>query len=219
VIYDFTYATAELYDLESDPGEKRDIAASHPDLVREWVEEIRTWAASIELTYRANTKRALEEFVSRTPPAKIHTPLRLRIGDHVELLGYRSPEQIPPRKSFSIGFFMHVLKEIPAGHRIRLRGSGVGGDEVVFDHTPVRGLYPFERWQVGEYIHDVQTAKGPLAWSTRAMDLCLEMLDPMGRHVPITDEAGRQEDCYPLETVYVGRMRERLRAERARRAE
>lgn len=42
---------AELYDLATDPGERKDVSAAHPEVVRELSAVLRKWNASLPTSY------------------------------------------------------------------------------------------------------------------------------------------------------------------------
>ncbi|MCC6424285.1 MAG: sulfatase, partial [Phycisphaerales bacterium] len=63
LLYDRTFHKRILYDLQNDPGEKRDIAEEHPEIVRELSERLDTWRA-VQVGYYSN---ALQQKMSYAP--------------------------------------------------------------------------------------------------------------------------------------------------------
>lgn len=65
-------APPELYDLQADPGETRNVAASHPDLVRALAARYDAWFADVSTEWRrANQtirEHDLQYWKTRSPP-------------------------------------------------------------------------------------------------------------------------------------------------------
>ena len=122
-------------------------------------------------------------------------------GGLVELRGFSLPkDKVRGDKRLKIHYFFHVLKEIPPRYRLRLRGTALGQNRV-FDHVPVRGLYPLREWQSGDYVEDVQSFKIKDSWGAEKLDLCLELIDENERPLPVTGEQGGT--CVPLASIKV----------------
>jgi len=205
IVYYFANGRTELFDLSTDPEEAHNLAEEEPELVRRWVQEILDWGAAVGLAHAQSEARVLGFFVKKNPPDELDVQLSLMFGDYFELLGHRHPRRIRRDTNFTFPFFYRVLKPVPVGYRIRMHGKEAGRDHV-FDHVPVRGLYPLTQWKPGDFVSDLHRIEMPVFWKTNEIEFCIELLDEADTAVPIIDASGKVTRCHPL-----GRYPVRLR--------
>ena len=200
LIYLFGDRPAILFDLAADPDEKHNIASRHRDLVEQWSHETADWKIALRQTHKDSRARLMQKYVKESPQQVEH-PMNVVFGGLVELRGFSLPkDKVRGDKRLKIHYFFHVLKEIPPRYRLRLRGTALGQNRV-FDHVPVRGLYPLREWQSGDYVEDVQSFKIKDSWGAEKLDLCLELIDENERPLPVTGEQGGT--CVPLASIKV----------------
>ena len=62
------------------------------------------------------------------------------------------------------------------------------------------GLYPYRRWQPGDYIANFYRSDWPESWER--LDTCLELQDSHGRATIVRDANGHVlHDCVPLASL------------------
>jgi hypothetical protein len=74
------------------------------------------------------------------------------------------------------------------------------------DEQPVRGLYPYRRWQTGDYIANLYRTDWPASW--QVMNVCLTLLDADGHAIRARGNAD-EPSCVPLTTLDHETLRER----------
>ena len=206
----FDERPAELYDLARDPGEADDLADEHPELVERWSREIADVRLAVHESYAAASARALDKFISETPP-DVPVPLPARFGDYLELLGMRvpPPEQLrefgkPSSPRFHMSYYFHVLRKLPAGYNLRIHMRGAAGS-ITDLHKPLRGLLALEDFPVGQYVEDAHRVSVPERWQSSSMALCLALFDDRGQPVPVTQPGKPEQSCVPIMTLAVNR--------------
>lgn len=92
--------------------------------------------------------------VSAAPPTPDY-PIRFRLGDAIELVGYDAPEWIAPGETFRVALYWHALLPISADYKVFVHLLTPEGILLAqSDRVPVNWTSPTSRWQIGEYIMD-----------------------------------------------------------------
>lgn len=121
-------------------------------------------------------------------------PIRFRLGDEIELVGYDAPERIAPGETFRVALYWHALRPIPGDYKVFVHLLAT--NDILLaqsDSVPVNWMYPTSRWQIGEYIMDehwltldASALRGD-AW------LATGMYDTIfGERVPVFTDAGKE---------------------------
>lgn len=153
LIYNQSNDTFELYDLENDPEELRNLVlerldifdALRPVLVR------RMESGALD----AETIERLQRNVSRKP-FPVATKLDARFGDYFQLLGYEAhPAMVRPGQKLKVTFFFKSLRQLPESHRLLTHLYWRGRKRSTqADHDPVGGVFPIRYWSPGQHIRD-----------------------------------------------------------------
>ncbi len=170
----------ELYHVLNDPGEARNVADSHPEVVAQLLAEMDAWAESLgaALSHRPAPKRldrpaepsgdVLEVTVTVTPQAKPRDQLVVPIASLDEAIlatDYVEFDVAVGQDSLQQGFFYSPFK----GHETKgvelLFRRGVGVDQ--FGREQVRGPAP---------------QGGPMTWEHRVIGLCGLAPGSLARH-------------------------------------
>jgi len=159
----------ELYHVQNDPGEARNVADSHPEVVAQLLAEMDAWAASLgaALSHRAPPRQldrpaepsgeVLEVTVTVTPQAKPRDQLVVpiaRFDGEIRATDYVEFDLAVGRDSLRNGFFYAPFKGHGSSVQLLFR-RGVGVDQ--FGREQVRGPGP---------------QGGPLEWEHRVIGLC-----------------------------------------------
>jgi lipoteichoic acid synthase len=167
-IHHFDRQHDELFDLESDPNERKNILRKHKAEGALMLRDVVDWYNLTRAMYRPITERVANLYVTRKPPEVDH-PSKIRFGDAVEYLGY-SYDGTPIKRggSFTITYHFHVLSRLPPGYRLFVHALD-GERSVVWDHVPVEHMFPEDEWRPGQYVSDAHHIKMPRDWATQTM--------------------------------------------------
>jgi hypothetical protein len=132
-------------------------------------------------------------------------PRSVRFGDWVELVGFMA--EIPRPDGAHINCYLHVLSPLPEGMHFALSIRSGFWHSRTLDEQPVRGLYPYRRWQPGDYIANLYRTDWPASW--QVMESCLTLLDADGHAIRARSEHGDVARCVPLTTLDHESLREK----------
>jgi len=198
LIYHYADRAPQLFDLQRDPRERHNLAAERPEQVADGVRELLAWEVAVDKLHARSNQRALARYVQSTPHAAMQHTAAVRFGPYVELVGWTV--ESPRRDGAHITCFLHVLQALPEGHHFVLRLSSGFWHTRSLDEQPVRGLYPYRRWQPGDYIANFYRTDWPESW--QRLDTCLELQDAHGRALEAHDGSGRAlPACVPLSSL------------------
>jgi arylsulfatase A-like enzyme len=160
LIFDVTYNTYQLFDLRSDPGEKRDVAAQQP-------EELNRMKGLLYKVMERGTLPAMQEeiqssIVKAAPTTPGITPVNF--GNEVQFIGYTiNPKR--PRAGGVVVFSWYVkaLRRTKLDNKFIVQLKGSRGAFFDAKHVPVRGQYPTTKWVPGQVIRDRQHLRLPPA--------------------------------------------------------
>jgi Sulfatase len=155
LIVDVRHGLLELYDLDRDPGELRNVFDDEPARGAALRDQLLSWASTAEQK-RSN---ALAAARSAGEPAHMSTPLHVRFGDVVEVLGCDLPAgPAHPRGTLHLICYLRALKrtEVPYRFRVDLLADDGGPSPRGFSarHFPVNGSYPTTAWSPGDLVRD-----------------------------------------------------------------
>ena len=202
LIHYFDNRPDELFDLATDPNERKSLADEHPEEVAEWRAELVAWSRAVREMHQPFGEARLQEFVCNDAPSPRQV-LTARFGDWVELVGVDAPtETVGAGRRFDVTYYFKALAPIPAGHIIYVRATGDPPNEKL-DHVPVNGLYPMADWKPGEYVSDWQRLRVPSRWKERELVLCVGVSKPGGGLVPVQGEGATPEGCVEVARVKV----------------
>ncbi|MCS6915528.1 MAG: sulfatase-like hydrolase/transferase [Myxococcales bacterium] len=163
--------TAELYDLENDPSEDRDLQGA-PALAGVEGELSRRLAAWMDQSaLPADFARRVASNISQGPlPAG--TPIGATVGGWLEVVGaeVRTP-QVARGGAAEVALVLRVLRRIPPGWRMFTHLRADDGRFLNADHDPVEGLVPLQQLRPGTYVRDVIRIPIPRAWPMGAAGL------------------------------------------------
>ncbi len=171
-IYYYGNQPDELFDLASDPGERRNLAASEPLRVARWQTDLVGWREGVHALYEARGDSFVDA-VDAVPEEPEHRA-DVRLGDLLELTGFDGPRWRGDR--IEITYHFHALGRVPGGYELVLRGSA-SGRERSFRYVPKRGAGPFAGLEAGQRLVDVHELRLPKGWRTQPFDLCIGLAD------------------------------------------
>lgn len=136
-------------------------------------------------------------------------PLRLRLGDAIELLGHGPlPDAATPGGLLALTLYWHALGVPPADRIVFVHLLAPDGHIVAQqDRPPVEGTRPTSGWLAGEFLEDSYQLRLPTDLAAGAYSLALGLYDPLtGAREPVRDAAGiPQGDHVLLRNVVVVR--------------
>jgi arylsulfatase A-like enzyme len=205
LLYFYGDRPTQLFELSRDPGERHNLAGEQPQRTASAVHELLAWEASVDALHQTSSQRALARYVQREPFEHIQHERSVRFGDWVELVGFKA--EIPRPDGAHITCYLHVLSPLPEGVHFALSIRSGFWHSRTLDEQPVRGLYPYRRWQAGDYIANVYRSDWPASW--KVMESCLTLLDAGGHAVRARSDRGDEPDCVPLTTLDHESLREK----------
>lgn len=149
--------STQLYDLDSDPDEKRNLADERPELAAEMLGLLRAWVAE---TSRPEERRrnVVERNRLDREPARMTRRLDARFPGFT-LLGFDLPERtFEPGDRIEMTFYYRVDRAIRANYFFYVDIKGPSGYRVPphfhAHHFPMNGRYPTSEWNTGEVLRD-----------------------------------------------------------------
>jgi len=161
IINDLRRGTWELFNLERDPGETRNLYDSQPDVAGTLREQLLTWADAEALP--SNRSSALLAQARLTAAPAMQYPLHIVFGDVLELLGYDLPAtRIATNQFFRATFYYRVLRRTRVPVWVDVYFEPQPGEAPIWPvfrarHFPVYGRLPTTEWNAGEIIRDEVT--------------------------------------------------------------
>ncbi|MCP4195681.1 MAG: sulfatase-like hydrolase/transferase [Proteobacteria bacterium] len=160
--------TLELYDLESDPEENKDIWEK--DKAKKIEQELLAWIDKSRLPPEAFGQLATALLDKKPTPA---IPMDAVFDDKVKLLGLDLPKNPVKRgETIDITWYFKSLAQVRGRWRIFVHFEG-SGRRFSGDHDPVEGALPLRVWKPGQIIADKQTITVPV--TTRPGDYTIYM--------------------------------------------
>ncbi|HVV86552.1 MAG TPA: sulfatase-like hydrolase/transferase [Kofleriaceae bacterium] len=151
VLYDITPHTSwQIYDLDRDPGETRDISGS-PGRCLSARRTFERWFDSAQIPAGA------AEALLSGPPDLAH-PLDIDLGPDVRLLAVDLPAQVKAGDVFDITWTFAARGRLADGWKVFVHFEAPTGGRFTADHAPAR---PFAWWKAGQYIRYTITASVP----------------------------------------------------------
>jgi hypothetical protein len=139
------------------------------------------------------------------PPAPgdrpaIQQPLERVYEGTLRYLGSdRDRSDLRPGQTLALTLYWQAEHEIQRGYQVLVDLAGEESEVVLWQGHPVHGLYPFVRWQAGEFIRDRYALRLPLDTPAGDYYLRVWLLDEEGVPVP----TAREEASLALGTIHV----------------
>jgi arylsulfatase A-like enzyme len=198
LIYHYADRPPQLFDLQADPKEQHNLASEQPAEVARGIAQLRAWEVGVDKLHAQSSQRALERYVQRTPHADMQHTADVRFGPYVRLVGYTV--ESPRPDGAHVTCYLHVEEQLPEGYHFVLQLRSGFWHARTLDEQPVRGLYPYRRWQPGDYIANFYRTDWPDSWER--LDPCLELQDAAGRALTPRDAGGGELPvCVPLTSL------------------
>jgi arylsulfatase A-like enzyme len=195
LIYNLKANVYELYDLRTDPGEKKnvwghDLAGGEKmkGYLDEWLDRV---YYSRDAGSQAQQVRSQALLPQKPSPA---FPADATGAGVVHVLGYdlsRSP--IAPNDTVNVTVYFECVGETPTSYRLEASLVGVpaspnppAGNLVVRQaKQPLDGLFPTAHWHKGEYVKEIFTLHVP-QWPVTGLDLGFRLLDEKNQPAAMT---------------------------------
>ena len=158
LIYDVTYNTYQLFDLQRDPDEKFDVADRVP------VELNRMKGLLYAVMERATLPAMQEEIRASIIKAAPPTPgvTQVSFEDKIQFLGFQvHPDRPRAGDVMVFSWYVKALAKMPQDYKFIVRLKGSRGGFFDLKHIPVRGQYPTSKWVPGQIIRDQQHLRLP----------------------------------------------------------
>jgi arylsulfatase A-like enzyme len=161
-IWHFGKQPEELFDLEADPLEARDLIASTPeDEWRDKKERLLTWKASEDALWAGFFARAKQAFIGTARPI-FATPLDVTFSDAdshplARVIGIDGPTRVKSGDAIDVTLHWEVLNAPGPQWKTFTHFLGVtpgARPRYNADHIPVAGRHPVGDWEAGTFISD-----------------------------------------------------------------
>jgi hypothetical protein len=161
VIDHYDHQPMEVYDLIADPYERRNLRTQGSEAERIKYDEfaiqararIRAHAAKIDQRY-SHGDPSDHEFLLSAAPKPSH-PVRARLDDAIELLGYDTPSlDVTPDGFWDAVVYFRCLKPSTLGWQIFGQLETVDGRQDQVDHHPANGKFYLHHCKAGQYVAD-----------------------------------------------------------------
>lgn len=183
-IHHFERRGDELFDLEKDPDERRNLAKSRLEDVERMRADAIDWYRQTRAMYREVAGRVSKLYVSTRPP-KVDHPRYFKYDDVVEYIGYSvDKRRVRPGDSLLITYHFRVLDRMPTGYRLFTHGYD-GARRYTWDHVPVERLYPEDEWRPGQYVSDPHRIVVPKEWRSDKLVIRSGFWSPRGGRLTV----------------------------------
>ncbi|MFW6050844.1 MAG: sulfatase-like hydrolase/transferase [Myxococcota bacterium] len=199
--------TFQLYDLEEDPGETRDLSDAHRAEAEQLLGLLRAW-----VTQTNRPEQRHHEVVDRNrldePPRSMTRRLDARYPGFT-LLGFDMPEtSFEPGERIAMTFYYRVEAPIDDNLFFMVDIKGPQGYRVPphfhAHHFPMNGRYRTYDWRTGEILRDpVEMIVPEDIRHPVTLRIDLAVLDGRRRWVPFEDAAGREGNVLDLAEVRI----------------
>ena len=155
LLWDVRAGTWELFNLDVDRRELRNLYEDRPDVADDLREELLAWTHE---TWRSGRDALLAAARLRSLPA-MERRLAVRFGDVMELVGYDVPaRQVPAGGSIRVTLYLRALAPSQRPLRLVVQFEPEDGTPAAPDlktsHYPVQGYYRTTEWAPGELLRD-----------------------------------------------------------------
>jgi arylsulfatase A-like enzyme len=192
LIYDLKANVHELYDLESDPWEKKNVWLTDKagfetmkHYLDDWLE--RVYYARDPAANQAMNK--LSEYLLEEAPSPAHRPTGVGFDDGaIELIGFDLPgEAARASDKVEVSLYFRATRRPSADFQMQLVAWPPGGAE-----PPARsaskmasgGLLPTSRWRDGENVRERIKLRIPDGWPAGEMQIGLRLSQQAGKPAP-----------------------------------
>ncbi len=192
VIYNVSPDTSwEVYRLDEDPGETRDVSdsgdcASTRSAFEKWFDQSEVPAGAAEALLPAR-------------PA-IATDLDADLGDSVRLLEVTAPPNAKRGDPITLTWTFEAKSKVRGDWRMFVHIEGPGKFFFNGDHRPVR---PFEWWQAGQFIRYTTSVMVPRNAPTGPFTVWAGMFDPKRRAHATAPKATINDDAVAATTLEI----------------
>jgi choline-sulfatase len=193
LIVDVRHSLLELYDLDRDPRELRNLFDDEPARGAALREQLLSWSSTAALAHAdeiAAARLAAE-------PARMDMPLHVRFDDVVEVLGCDLPARsVHPGQVLRLICYYRALGRTAVSYRLRVNfladDCGPSPPGFSAQHFPVHGHYQTTEWIPGELIRDeVELHVGP---DVRAARYTAHLrVEDATTHEPLPPDGGAQD--------------------------
>jgi hypothetical protein len=122
-----------------------------------------------------------------TRPAIQH-PMQVIFADMLTFLGSdHDRSNLRPGETLALTLYWETLKTVDQDYRVSVWLSGPSGSVSLWQGHPVRGSYPFTRWQASEFVRDRYALRIPTSTPAGDYELRLSLLDRDGTARPVND--------------------------------
>ena len=149
LIYDMGRKIWSLYDLKSDPGERRNLYGVSKRTA--YFRQLMNWFLHMADHENSIQKDILKTSVSDKAPKDI-TLVNKDIGQDLNFIGYRfKGGTFTYHQNMKLDIFVRPKRKLSANYLIYLHAIGPGSLLTTW-HIPFRGKFPCQKWPVGKVI-------------------------------------------------------------------
>lgn len=203
LIYYMRANVDELYDLKRDPWEHNNLAPSHPPAFAAMKSALDAWLERVVYarspTFNQANRRIADVLLASAPMPAVATPGQTLDAGKLEIIGMSpAPSRaLAPGSRVDIDVYFRVHQRTQLSFRFQLaiwpadpvawKATDPVPAAVVRSalRTSADGLFPSERWRVGEYVRDRFSLTIPKDWSG-GIAVGLAASDANGRSTPAT---------------------------------
>jgi arylsulfatase A-like enzyme len=166
MIFDLKNNQYKLFDLEADPGEKKDISGKDKDGFATMQEQLQAWIDRVVFARDPDANQVLTKLqgiLLDAAPKPAHTVEGVTLDEgRIEVIGYEGT--IEPGKKQPVTIYFHV-KERPSAP-FKLQAQLTQGQKVAksSSRTTADGYFPTDQWRPGDYIRDTFPISVPAEW-------------------------------------------------------
>jgi hypothetical protein len=195
----------ELYDLARDPWEKANIAAKQPAVKATYKAALDQWLERVlfarDGAHSQAAMRTAELILPAAPTPQLATPGTTLDGGNLELLGASfTPGSKPPKPGAEAKIDLYFRVVAPPSPALRFglelaptwstwqAPAPFGGKPAkVGARVTLDGLFPSERWRVGEFVREQFAVKLPKDATGDALGVTAVAAAPSGKVVFVRD--------------------------------
>jgi arylsulfatase A-like enzyme len=204
LIYYFTSNLYELYDLQADPWEQRNLAPQAPPTFATMQQALQAWMDRVMYVRDPKFNQAYRQLADVMLPAapipQVATPGQTIDGIEVLGIGIEAGKQLVGGTKVDVHVYFHALRPTTTAYRFQLSAWPVDSRAAPADPAPgsqyvtamratANGAFTPDRWKTGEYIRERFSLVIPRGWQGDGVALGLVTADMAGAKVPPTGAA------------------------------
>jgi Sulfatase len=195
-IYYMHSNVSELYDIQKDPGEKNNLVASAPPELAHYKDAMNAWLERVvysrDPAFNQAAYKMADVLLKQRPMPSLPLANVTLADNALKVLGYglATGTELVPGAKVDVWVYLEVMQPLSQSIRfgVTLWPTGTVAAQIDSANTvrvgtrpPVGGMFPTDRWHVGEFIRERFAITVPATWNAKTAQVALTFNDVAGK--------------------------------------